>query len=116
VRNPISRVTIASLADLGYQVNLAAADAYTPPSTGSVRTSTGGSGGSAFRMAEVMTTTNLFGQLPRRTESTPAQTPTQKAVDTLQRTLDALHTSLGQTTNNLMPWLRPMGRGMRISR
>src|SRR5262245_48627593 len=29
--NPLSRVTIASLADLGYQVNMAAADAYTPP-------------------------------------------------------------------------------------
>jgi len=28
---PISRVTVASLQDLGYTVNLAAADAYTPP-------------------------------------------------------------------------------------
>jgi hypothetical protein len=30
--NPISRVTIGSLADLGYTVNLGAADPYTPPS------------------------------------------------------------------------------------
>lgn len=30
--NPMSRLTIASLADLGYQVNLAAAEAYTLPS------------------------------------------------------------------------------------
>ncbi len=29
--NPISRVTIASLADIGYEVDLDAADAYTPP-------------------------------------------------------------------------------------
>lgn len=28
---PVSRITVASLADLGYSVNLAAADAYTPP-------------------------------------------------------------------------------------
>jgi hypothetical protein len=33
--NPISRITVASLADIGYQVNMAAADAYTPP--GAVR-------------------------------------------------------------------------------
>ncbi|MGB7415610.1 MAG: leishmanolysin-related zinc metalloendopeptidase [Thermosynechococcaceae cyanobacterium] len=31
--NPISRVTIGSLADLGYTVNLGAADPYTPPSS-----------------------------------------------------------------------------------
>lgn len=31
--NPISRLTIASLTDLGYQVNLEAADAYTLPSS-----------------------------------------------------------------------------------
>lgn len=31
--NPISRVTVASLADLGYTVNMAAAGAYTPPSS-----------------------------------------------------------------------------------
>ena len=30
--NPVSRLTIASLADLGYQVNLEAADAYMLPS------------------------------------------------------------------------------------
>jgi hypothetical protein len=44
--NPISRVTVASLADLGYAVNMAAADAYTPPSTSAVRASgaTGASG------------------------------------------------------------------------
>jgi hypothetical protein len=33
--NPLSRITIASLADLGYQVNLSAADTYTPSTTAS---------------------------------------------------------------------------------
>jgi hypothetical protein len=31
--NPISRITVASLADLGYQVNMAAADSYAPPAS-----------------------------------------------------------------------------------
>jgi subtilase family serine protease len=31
--NPISRVTVASLADLGYTVSMSAADAYVPPSS-----------------------------------------------------------------------------------
>jgi len=34
VANPASRVTVASLADIGYQVNLNAADLYTPPAGG----------------------------------------------------------------------------------
>ena len=33
VFNPLSRVTIASMADLGYSVNVGAADAYSPPTT-----------------------------------------------------------------------------------
>ena len=36
--NPLSRITVASMADLGYQVNMAAADSYTRP-TSSVTTS-----------------------------------------------------------------------------
>jgi hypothetical protein len=39
---PMSRITIASLADLGYTVNLAAADSYVPPA-GALQA--GGSGG-----------------------------------------------------------------------
>ena len=35
--NPLSRITIASLADLGYQVNLSAADTYTASTTTSYR-------------------------------------------------------------------------------
>jgi hypothetical protein len=47
--NPLSRITVASLADMGYQVNMAAADAYSPP--GGVRSAavagSPGSGSSA---------------------------------------------------------------------
>lgn len=33
--NPLSRITVASLADLGYTVNMAVADTYTPPASSS---------------------------------------------------------------------------------
>src|SRR5262249_31094748 len=42
--NPLSRVTVASLADLGYQVNMNAADAYTPPGRALIAGSGSGSG------------------------------------------------------------------------
>jgi hypothetical protein len=44
--NPISRVTVASLADLGYTVNMAAADAFTPPYAASAVRTSGMAGGS----------------------------------------------------------------------
>ncbi len=44
--NSISRITVASLADIGYMVNMAAADSYTPPTT-ALRTATGTSGGTS---------------------------------------------------------------------
>ena len=34
---PLSRITVASLADLGYEVNLDAADAYRVPSTAAAK-------------------------------------------------------------------------------
>jgi hypothetical protein len=37
--NPLSRLTVASLADLGYTVNMAAADPYTPTGAAALRTS-----------------------------------------------------------------------------
>jgi hypothetical protein len=48
---PISRITVGSLADLGYTVNMSAADAYVPPGTSSAAGSgtTTGSGGGAIR-------------------------------------------------------------------
>jgi hypothetical protein len=47
--NPLSRVTVASLADLGYTVNINAADGYTPPGGGGGGTGGSGGGGSALR-------------------------------------------------------------------
>lgn len=44
--NPLSRVTAASLGDLGYQVNLGAADPYTPGGSGGFQGG-GGTGGGA---------------------------------------------------------------------
>ncbi len=58
--NPISRVTVASLADLGYTVNLAAADAYTPPSASRARSTaatTSRGSGTSLRAAESTATT-----------------------------------------------------------
>jgi hypothetical protein len=62
--NPISRVTVASLADLGYTVNLAAADAYTPPSASRARSTaatTSRGSGTSLRAAEsaAATTTDI---------------------------------------------------------
>jgi hypothetical protein len=50
---PLSRITVASLADLGYVVNLNAADAYTPPSSSRLAgtTSVGGSSSSIVQLA-----------------------------------------------------------------
>jgi hypothetical protein len=54
VNNPLSRITVASMADLGYQVNLAAAEAYTPSASAAVATrsvvSSGATGFSRDRM------------------------------------------------------------------
>ncbi len=49
--NPLSRMTIASLGDLGYQVNLNAADAYSPPGGAAL---VAGGGGTSARPALVM--------------------------------------------------------------
>jgi hypothetical protein len=51
--SPLSRVTVASLADLGYTVNMNAADAFTPPSGGASLQggSSGGSGTTSLRAA-----------------------------------------------------------------
>lgn len=54
--NPLSRVTVASLADLGYQVNMAAADAYTPPGrTAQLALSVGTTSGAPALLAPVGT-------------------------------------------------------------
>lgn len=54
-RNPLSRITVGSLADLGYTVNFAKADPYTKP-LGSLMAgsgSTGTAGGAALRLSDL---------------------------------------------------------------
>ncbi len=63
--NPLSRMTIASLADLGYQVNLAAADPYTPPAAlTSTSTTTSTSRSAGLRSSLVMFDTDGFVNMP----------------------------------------------------
>ena len=50
--NLISRITVGSLADIGYTVNMAAADAYTPPSSRTATTAATGGSGVALVFAE----------------------------------------------------------------
>lgn len=47
VANPASRVTVASLADIGYHVNMAAADLFTPTGGAALTSGGGGSGSGA---------------------------------------------------------------------
>jgi hypothetical protein len=49
VINPLSRITVASMADMGYTVNMAAADAYTRPAGVVVSTTTSASSPSSLR-------------------------------------------------------------------
>jgi len=57
VPNPLSRITVASLADLGYTVNLAMADPYTKPSVvGSSLIVSAASSGSALQLSRIDTT------------------------------------------------------------
>lgn len=75
---PLSRVTVASLADLGYTVNLSAADAFSPPSSSSRLVSgSSGSGGSAASLVAP----NVATSPTRRWNDVAALTP--RAVDRL---------------------------------
>ncbi|WP_435018073.1 pre-peptidase C-terminal domain-containing protein [Tundrisphaera sp. TA3] len=60
--NPISRITVASLADIGYTVNMAAADSYTPTS-------------SAIQVVQASTGTRQAGLVLGTTTDIPATTP-----------------------------------------
>ncbi|NBV44855.1 MAG: hypothetical protein EBR86_04265 [Planctomycetia bacterium] len=69
--SPISRVTVASLADLSYSVNINAADRFTPPSgaTGflTIGGGTGGGSGSSGSMASLRS--SAFAGLAEETQS-----------------------------------------------
>jgi hypothetical protein len=68
--NPISRITIGSLADIGYQVDMSRADSYTPPGGGGGFLRGGsGSGGATLLLADLdwQTLTSARGQQARAT-------------------------------------------------
>lgn len=71
--NPLSRVTAASLADLGYTVNMAAADVYTRPGQVLASSSTGSNTSASVRAslvnAEVMPFHSIFDQGPARLDA-----------------------------------------------
>jgi len=71
--NPVSRVTIASLADMGYQVNISRADSYSPPGAGFRAGSSGGSGGgAALRLAVAGLQSTLVNRLTQLMNSSIA--------------------------------------------
>jgi hypothetical protein len=63
--NPLSRITIAAMADLGYQVNLNAADAYSRPGSSVPTTSGTSSGSAAALLAPASTAPDLIPLLNR---------------------------------------------------
>lgn len=52
--NPLSRVTAGAMADMGYTVNMNAADSFTPPGGGAGGLGGGSTGGASLRSSEVM--------------------------------------------------------------
>lgn len=83
---PLSRVTVGSLADLGYTVNMAAADSFTPSSSQiAAARQLSGSSLSAVRGFSLRVTSNVVSQevaaaVPRFTASTTEQTATGSAL------------------------------------
>ncbi|HZN36510.1 MAG TPA: hypothetical protein VFB80_21925, partial [Pirellulaceae bacterium] len=95
---PISRITVASLADLGYSVNIAAADPFAPPGSvsSSFASTTGTSGGTAGVLSpeeissavdQALAAINTFRQGVRsfvdEVTQRPRQTPLEDSVDAL---------------------------------
>ncbi|MFO0815615.1 MAG: leishmanolysin-related zinc metalloendopeptidase [Gemmatales bacterium] len=92
--NPLSRITVASLADLGYTVNINKADNYNPPAS-SLLAAPGGSDaslvGAAIRLADLDAGSPLAAQ-PARPALAPAaltSNATRSMQPSLQQTLAA---------------------------
>ncbi len=99
-RNPLSRVTLASLADIGYRVNLAAADSYRLPATTVelamadwVAPTAGpcsqADSGSMAALAEAPRSTAALPDLELRTAMEPAAVDRATRVDGLMQVLAA---------------------------
>ncbi len=70
--NPLSRMTIASLGDLGYRVNLDAADAYAPPAGAALVA--GGTGTTGRASLVAASYGNVAFDMPRDRNHTPGDT------------------------------------------
>jgi hypothetical protein len=58
---PLSLITVASLADLGYQVNRSAADPYTPPGSSVASSSSARSGSGSANLPSATTSASSTG-------------------------------------------------------
>lgn len=61
--NPLSRITVASLADLGYAVDMTKADSYSRPGSGLLSGGSGGGGGPALRALPGLSGADLVRQI-----------------------------------------------------
>jgi hypothetical protein len=83
--NPLSRITVASMADLGYTVDMSRADAYAPPASGLTGGSgSGGGGGAALRALPASVAQDLLRRIASdvvtamTSRSSPVQTLVQE--------------------------------------
>jgi hypothetical protein len=88
--NPLSRITVGSLADIGYVVNMNAADAYAPPGGFTGFTGGGGAGGgpAGLRAAPPLAGVS-FGGVAVTAPVGPAA-PADRLIDRLDRLIDRL--------------------------
>lgn len=85
VPNPLSRITVASMADMGYSVNMAAADPYTRPFSTIVSGGQSSGGSSVPSMYSIIDTTQVGRpadtRLPSRSAATSLQPERRPAFD-----------------------------------
>jgi hypothetical protein len=80
--NPLSRVTAASLIDLGYSVNLAAADGYTPPRSVRAVTAPAGLGSApAYRLITFREETGFLEDQGGRGDGVGESNPERRALE-----------------------------------
>ncbi len=96
---PLSRITVASLADIGYTVNMAAADPFTRPglaSALSVSGATGSSAGTSSVVVSIESSTDSDASCPTPTNTTNSGTSetTPTGASTLRRTRELAFASL----------------------
>jgi hypothetical protein len=94
--NPLSRVTVASLADLGYSVNLAAADTYAPPRRSGAQLVAGNSGALPSTLS-ASSVGRQTGQLLQRSLAFQRQTAADAVFAAERRWLELLTSKFSRT-------------------